>query len=132
MVRKCQICTEYSSSQSARPLQNHEILTRPWQIIGTDLFHLDGKDYLLVSYYYSKFPFVRRLPINMTSSTVVGILKELFSEQGIPERVMSDNGPQFVSEAFKTFAKLYEFQPTLPKIKWLHQMHRTDCQVSIA
>ena len=45
----------------------------------------------------------------MTSSTVVGILKELFSEQGIPERVMSDNGPQFVSEAFKTFAKLYEF-----------------------
>ena len=77
-------------------LQNHEIPTRPWQIIRTDLFHLDGKDYLLVSDYYSKFPFVRRLPINMTSSTVVGILKELFSEQGIPERVMSDNGPQFV------------------------------------
>ena len=25
MVRKCQICTQYSSSQSAEPLQNHEI-----------------------------------------------------------------------------------------------------------
>ena len=27
MVRKCQICTECSSSQSAQPLQNHEIPT---------------------------------------------------------------------------------------------------------
>ena len=75
MVRKCQICTEFSSSQSAQPLQNHEIPTRPWQVIGTDLFHLDGKDFLLMTDYYSKFPFVRRLPINMTSNTVVGIVK---------------------------------------------------------
>ena len=55
-------------------------------------------DYLFMPDYFSKFPFVRRLPINMMSSTIVGILIELFSEQGIPERVFSNNGPQFMSE----------------------------------
>ena len=37
------------------------------------------------------------------------MLKELFSEYGIPETLRSDNGPQFASHVFAEFAKEWNF-----------------------
>jgi hypothetical protein len=34
--------------------------TRPWQVIGTDLFTWNKDDYLLICDYYSKFPIVKK------------------------------------------------------------------------
>ena len=36
-------------------------------------------------------------------------LKELFSTHGIPDLIVSDNGPQFSSEEFRQFASDYDF-----------------------
>ena len=36
-------------------------------------------------------------------------MKELFSQQGVPEIVMSDNGPQYSASQFKEFAAAYGF-----------------------
>ena len=36
-------------------------------------------------------------------------MKGQFSRFGIPDSVMSDNGPQFASAEFRTFAQEYEF-----------------------
>ena len=38
-----------------------------------------------------------------TSTNVIGALKSVFARHGIPEEVVSDNGPQFVSEEMKEF-----------------------------
>ena len=66
----------------------HEIPTRPWQI--------DGHDHLIVADYYSKFPIVRKIPMGQCNSqTVVNLTKQMFSEHGVPQRVVSDNGPQY-------------------------------------
>ena len=35
--------------------------------------------------------------------------KSIFARHGIPEQIISDNGPQYTSEAFKQFAKSYGF-----------------------
>ena len=35
-------------------------------------------------------------------------MKQVFSEHGIPSRVVSDNGPQYSSEAFKEFAQQWQ------------------------
>lgn len=47
-----------------------------------------------------------------TAGTVVDTLKEVFSRHGIPEIIVSDNGPQYSSELFTEFAKEYGFTHT--------------------
>ena len=98
----------YSKSQPREILQQHEIPAQPWTKIGADLFKLQGMHYLLVSDYYSRFPVIRRLS-GLTTQSVTGQLKSIFSEYGIPVRVISDNGPQFASTEFKEFSRQYRF-----------------------
>ena len=76
----------------------------PWQKIGTDLFSLDGTTYMIVVDYFSRYPEVIKL-MSTTSSVVISVLKSLFSRYGIPEEVISDNGPQYASQEFCNFAK---------------------------
>ena len=40
-----------------------------------------------------------------TSSTTINILSTVFFTYGIPEHIVSDNGPQFVSDEFRTFTR---------------------------
>jgi hypothetical protein len=51
LVKCCPVCQEFSKSRSPEPLMQHEIPTRPWQVIGTDLFYIDGEDYILIADY---------------------------------------------------------------------------------
>ena len=45
----------------------------------------------------------------MQSTTVdktIDALRQMFSMNGLPEHIVSDNGPQFISEAFAKFLSL--------------------------
>ena len=76
------------------------------KVVGTDLFYFDGHDHSIVADYYSKFPLVRKIPMGQyNSQTVVNLTKQMFSEHGVPQRVVSDNGPQYDSETYCKFAK---------------------------
>ena len=84
----------------------HVILTRPWQTVGTDIFHYNNDDYLIMCDYYSKFPFIKKLA-KMDSQTVVDWT--VFAEQGITERVISDNRRQYDCATYGQFAKDWGF-----------------------
>ena len=51
---------------------------------------------------YSKWPEVLERP-NITTQTTVDQLHSVFARWGIPQQVVSDNGPQFVSQEFDRF-----------------------------
>ena len=104
-MQKCAICQELQKSQTAETLMPHEIPARPWQIIATDIFSLNE---ILVDY-YSKYPFIRRLR-EFSSKEVIGFTKQIFAEQGIPGRLISDNGPHFSSQHFREFARAWDFE----------------------
>ncbi|XP_063590442.1 uncharacterized protein K02A2.6-like [Penaeus indicus] len=53
IVQQCSICQETSRSQTKETLIPHELPTRPWQYVGTDLFHYGENDYLIIADYYS-------------------------------------------------------------------------------
>ena len=40
-----------------------------------------------------------------TSEKTIEVLHSIFSVHGIPKQIVSDNGPQFVSDEFKAFLK---------------------------
>ena len=60
--------------------------------------------WLVVEDAYSKWPEVIKLK-TATSTTVAAALMKIFAVQGLPEQLVSDNGPQFTSEEFKEFWK---------------------------
>ncbi|XP_054769307.2 uncharacterized protein K02A2.6-like [Lytechinus pictus] len=110
MVQSCQACNELQKAQQKEPLLQHEVPNYPWETVGTDLFHFEGDEYLVIVDYWSKFPVVRKIRGSCTSSTVVRITKNIFSEQGIPLKIVSDNGPQFSSREYKSFTDQWNIQ----------------------
>ena len=78
--------------------------------VGTDLFSLYGRDYLIVVDYYSKFFEVTYIQKPAESSALVREMKKMFNRHGIPKTVCSDNGPQYTAASFKRFSRDWDFK----------------------
>ena len=87
---------------------SHDVPQDAWEKIGVDFFEFRSVKYLILADYYSRFPIVRRMR-STTAAATIDVLKQVFSEHGIPKTLMSDNGPQFTSKEFKDFACKYNF-----------------------
>ena len=105
-VENCPTCSTFSSKQPAQPLILHPLPSRPWQKLGLDIFTINSRNYLVTVDYYSQFFEVDFLS-SMTSSNIISKLKSHFARYGIPDDLISDNGPQLVSSEFKKFCKSY-------------------------
>uniref|UniRef100_A0A672HNR1 Gypsy retrotransposon integrase-like protein 1 n=1 Tax=Salarias fasciatus TaxID=181472 RepID=A0A672HNR1_SALFA len=108
-IAKCDICRSMDMKQQKETLISHEVPSRPWAKVGTDLFVFDNKDYLITVDYFSNFWEIDYLA-DTKSTTVIKKLKSHFARQGIPDTVISDNGPQYASQEFQKFSKLWGFQ----------------------
>ena len=93
----------------SEPLMPSDCPERPWQKLGADLFELGGKTYLLVVDYLSRYVELALLT-HTKCNDVINHLKSMFARHGIPEVLMSDNGPQFSGQAFASFASAYGFK----------------------
>ncbi|KAK3731806.1 hypothetical protein QZH41_007632 [Actinostola sp. cb2023] len=109
MIAACEICRTYETSPQRETLMPHATCTRPWEQIGVDLFTLDSRDYLVTEDYFSNFWEVDRLH-STTASNVILKLKNHFARYGCPDRVISDNGPEFKSDEFASFSKAWGFE----------------------
>ena len=92
----------------AEPMMPTTLPERPWQKIRVDLFHHNGKEYIIAVDYYSRFFEVAPLKSTTSGSTIIH-LKSFFSRHGIPEIITADNGPQFVDATFSKFAEEWGF-----------------------
>ena len=66
-----------------------------------DYFAFDGNSYVLICDYFSKFPFLYRAKTSFWS--LRDRLIDLFSIEGYPDKIVSDNGPPFQSKEFAKF-----------------------------
>ena len=82
----------------------------PWQRIGVDLCQFERHEYLVMVAIDSHSRWIEILHLTTTtSSAVISKMKDVFARLGLPQEVFSDNGPQFVSEQFRQFAKKCDF-----------------------
>ena len=109
VVGHCRECQEKRASQRREPLSSMPLPEGPWTRVGVDLLSSKGKIFIVVMDYYSRYLEIMHLS-NATSSLVIAKLKSIFARWGIPTELVSDNGPQFSSEAFLYFSKSYGFK----------------------
>ena len=108
-VEAGEICRTFEMSQQKQTLMPHEVPSRPWEKVGTDLFEFKNKSYPITVDYYTNFWEVDKLP-DTKVRTVILKLKNHFARYGCPDKVVSDNGPQFSCNEFATFARTWQFQ----------------------
>ena len=112
LINHCEYCQTHRQSQQQEPMKYIQLPNRPWQRIAADLCELDGKHFLVVIDYFSRFVEITFLP-SITSAKVIGKIKKIkniFARWGIPEELLSDNGTQFTSQTFHVFAADYKFR----------------------
>ena len=99
-TKRCQECIK-RSQVAKEPLQPHDIPESPWRKLGMDYFNFNGNSYVLICDYFSKFPFLYRAKTSFWS--LRDHLIDLFSIEGYPDEIVSDNGPSFQSKEFAKF-----------------------------
>ena len=109
MVERCSHCQIGRSTQRSEPLVTTPLPKRAWSHIAADLCELNGKKYLVVIDYYSRYLEIAQLQTT-TSRFVITKLKEMFARWGICDKITTDNGPQFSSDEFRKFAEDYGFE----------------------
>ena len=107
LVQQCTTCAKerYVPPETLMP---SALPQRPWQKVGTDLFEWHKNTYVLIVDYFSRYIEVAKMQAT-TSRATVEHCKSIFARHGVPEIVMSDNGPQYSSGDFASFAEEYGF-----------------------
>ena len=120
-ILKCPVCLAHRPSPAREPFCPHPVPDRPWQVLATDLFELSGQMYLVLVDYYSNYVEVDRLP-GLSTTQVIRTLSTHFARFGIPEVLVSDNGPQYSSAEFADFLRHLDIEhrtsrpsPTYPQ-----------------
>ncbi|XP_054742683.1 uncharacterized protein K02A2.6-like [Anastrepha obliqua] len=98
----CENC-KLAGPSDRREYSNWPEPQAPWQRVHIDFAGpVFGSMWLLCIDAFSQFPFVYKLANTTTESTIFA-LTTLFASEGLPETIVSDNGPQLTADAFKTF-----------------------------
>ena len=104
MIGKCHFCIERKPTQVKEPMQTSELPARPYQKVGADLLTHKSDQFLVVRDYYSRYIDIAYLP-EQTSKTVIAKLKNIFAHHGVPQLLVTDNGPQFACTEFEKFTR---------------------------
>lgn len=80
----------------------HDVPENSWTNVASDLFHSFNKNHILLVDYVSKYFKVHQIQ-NLSSSEVITKMKPTFLRFGIPNKVVSDNEPQYISREYRLY-----------------------------
>ncbi|XP_021352553.1 uncharacterized protein LOC110449789 [Mizuhopecten yessoensis] len=92
---QCSHCHQMAKSNPMQPLSDITPTAYLFQMICSDYFTYNGKDYVVIVDRYSNWPIVHRS--DSWADGLVKRLRETFVTFGIPEELTSDGGPQFTA-----------------------------------
>ena len=109
MVKNCNKCQQSQPSPPSAPMQPWSWPTRPWSRLHVDYAGpIGGRMVLVVIDAHSKW--IEAIALKTASAqTTIQQLRKLFAQFGIPNTIVSDNGPQFAALEFQKFVKKTEF-----------------------
>ncbi|XP_014666364.1 PREDICTED: uncharacterized protein K02A2.6-like [Priapulus caudatus] len=130
-IRKCDVWLSMATKQLKEPMYPQGAPARPLAKVAADLFVLDSKNYLVTVDYFSNFLEIDHLTTT-TSPAVIPKLKTQFARFGIPDELVTDNGPQFVSDEFQRFVFKWEFKHSTTSSHYPQANGKAENAVKIA
>lgn len=106
MIKSCDACLSVLPNPAKAPVLNYNVTDEPWERIHIDYAGpYQGLYFLIILDSHSKWIEVN---ISKTATTEHSIasLRETFARFGVPKKLVSDNGTQFISENFQYFMKM--------------------------
>ncbi|XP_026520930.1 uncharacterized protein K02A2.6-like, partial [Notechis scutatus] len=102
-VARCSRCQETRPNPPAAPILEWETPRGPWSRIHIDFAGpTRGNTFLITVDAYSNWLEVSNMKTT-TTEAVTRVLNKLFATHGLPDVIVSDNGPQFTSLEFEKF-----------------------------
>ncbi|UYV64552.1 K02A2.6-like, partial [Cordylochernes scorpioides] len=112
LVNKCRSCQQSQDGPNKGKWQPWRWSTRPWQRIHIDFANKENINLLIVVDSHSKW--IEAIPMRETTTRkTIEQLRRLFSSYGLPEELVSDNGPQFTGSEMKGFLEGNGIKQTL-------------------
>lgn len=102
LVKKCSVCQSVQKSAECVPLQPWPLASNIWERVHMDFADVEGTSLLIMVDTYSKWVEVKVMTSTTASHTVEAV-RTCFAAYGLPVEAVTDNGPQFRSNEFKTF-----------------------------
>ena len=125
VVRNCSLCADFQNKLPRQPLKPTETPHLPFEKVASDLFEFEGKQYILLVDYYSKFLEVDRLR-DTRSRTVIDTLKSQFGRHGIPATMRTTMAHSTPQRSLKTFARVTaSYTSRLPKTRHTQTVKRS-------
>jgi len=105
LARSCKPCGAVKHAPAVAPLRPWTCPSRPWERVHVDFAGpFEGTMLFVLVDAHSKWPEVYPMK-STTASHTIDVLRKIFAAYGLPEQLVSDNSPQFVSSEFATFLK---------------------------
>lgn len=111
-VQSCEVCQSVRTKPPVAPLHTWRWPRKVWQRLHIDFAEKDGDNFLVLIDSHSKWLELKHMTSTTTLRTIE-VLRDLFSAFGLPEEIVSDNGPQFISHEFSEFMKMNGIKHTL-------------------
>ncbi|XP_018348209.1 PREDICTED: uncharacterized protein K02A2.6-like [Trachymyrmex septentrionalis] len=106
VVKDCVECNTVANAPKVAEKHVWETPTAPFVRWHIDFAHKDNTTFFICVDAFTKWPEVYIVP-NMLTEPTIDICKEIFSRFGLPNVVVSDNGPTFTSQLFQQFLRTY-------------------------
>ena len=118
-VAACTSCQKIRPKETDVPLFSWNVPSEAWSRIHIDFAGpFEGSTWLIIIDAYTKWLEVVRMKTTSAQATI-GKLREVFARYGVPRIIVSDNGPQFISEEFRNFCKSYAIHHVTSKTNGL-------------
>ena len=105
LVKACVECQAVKNTPHVAPAHPWLWPTKPWKRVHLNFTGpFQGAMYLVAVDSHSKWPEVFIMSTTTVSKTIE-VLCVMFAAYGLPDQIVLDNGPQFISSEFATFLK---------------------------
>lgn len=130
MCQACGKCAQFRVQNQKEPMSSQPTPQYPWQFVSQDLCCFESGNALVTVDHYSDFIEVDELD-NTLASTITARTEAHIARHGVPEVILTDNGPQFTASEYEGLCQRYRIHHITSSPYWPQGNGRAEAAVKV-